>query len=90
MCQKEISNMARSSNFVEQRLNNRGDGGKGKKRPLLCSKTAEMFKYLKLHVKLVQNMVICCRVWISATADLRGEVKGKVQSLFGPESENSE
>lgn len=77
--------MVHSSVFLEQRSNNRGDGGKGgkkKKKPLLCSKTAEMFKYLKLRVKLVQNMVICCRVWISATANLRGERKGKAQVLI--------
>lgn len=48
-----------------------------------------MLKYLKPRVKLVQNLVMCCRVWNAATANLRGEVRGKHRSLFGPESENS-
>lgn len=70
MCQAGTSNKAHSSDFSERGLNNRGDGGKGRKRPLLCSKTGEMFEYPKLRVKLVQNTVICCRVWISAPANL--------------------
>lgn len=62
-------------------MNNKRGWKQRRKGALLCSKTAEMFKYLKLPVKSVQNMVMPCRVRISATADLRGEVKGKVQVL---------
>lgn len=55
---------------------------KAKKGHFCAQKAAKMFKYLKLRVKLVQNMLICSRVWVSATADLRGEVKGKTQVLI--------
>lgn len=100
MSQKGASNMAHSSSstsffylfIIFFFLIIEGMVAKGKKKnnkkPLLCSKAGEMFKHPKLRVKLVQNMVICCRVWISATASL-SQGRSERESA-GPGSENSE